>query len=365
MRPVVIASLVAWAHLLLGTCAEAKQPPRAPNVRHVDVLSDPYTIDRIYKSMAGPEGVQQVRLWPGDAPELLWLTGYRVTVVGPDGEAPVSQEFMCHNNLDYQPQVHARLFGQPPMSTTRLFTLSQGQFAVELPRGFGVPVMSTEPLVLSTQVLNHNRKDINIQVRHKVSIDFIRDKELTEPIKPLFPAVAFVVALVNGKDGNFGTEDATDVQKHASCLPGIQAPNVKNNQAFFTDGHGRVVTGHWVIKGGHEERHTLVTSMMRVPYDTRIHFIGVHLHPFAESLELRDLTAGKSVFRSRARNPTTGIGLSHVDTFSSREGIPIHAGHEYELVSVYDNRSVDEQDAMASMFFYLEDKRFQKPALAN
>jgi hypothetical protein len=32
-------------------------------------------------------------------------------------------------------------------------------------------------------------------------------------------------------------------------------------------------------------------------------------------------------------------------------------------VSVYDNRSAGEQDAMATMFFYLLDKSFKKPAL--
>lgn len=362
LRPLATTAFTLWLLVPPATPGEAAEP-RAANVHHVEVLSEPYTIDRIYKSMAGPEGVQQIRLSSGDVPELLWITGYRVTVVGADGQAAVSQEFMCHNNLDFAPAVHARLFDHATLATSRLFTLSQGQFATELPKGFGLPVMSNEPLVLTTQVLNHNHPDINIQVRHKVSIDFVRDKELTEPMRALFPTYGFVVALVAGKDGNFGTDDATETQKHASCLPGVQAPNVKNNQAFYDDGHGRTVTGHWVVKPGHEERHTLVTSMMRVPYDTRIHFIGVHLHPFARSLELRDLNTGKTVFRSHARNPATGIGLDHVETFASREGLPVYKDHEYELVSVYENGSGLEQDAMATMFFYLEDKMFQKPQL--
>ncbi len=355
-----------WMLLMLGAPGIAARPlPTAAHVRHVEILSPPYTIDRIYKSMAGPQSLQLVQLWPSDPPELLWITSYRVEVVGADGTSPVSQEFMCHNNLDYDPATHSRLFGEPT-TTTRLFTLSQGQFAAELPQGFGLPVMSNERLVLTTQVLNHNRKDINLQVRHKVTIDFIRDKELTGTIQPLFPAFGMVVALLDGKDGNFGTDQATDLQKHSSCLPGIQAPDIKaENQAIFGDGHGRKVTGHWVVKHGHEERHTLITSMMRLPYDTKIHFIGAHLHPFAHSLELRDLTAGKSLFRSRARGPAHGIGLSNVDTYSSREGIPVYKGHEYEVVSVYDNASETNQDAMATLFFYLEDKAFKKPALAD
>jgi len=364
---VILAAATLVGIVLGDTSARAADDLRAgSNVRHVDILSEPYTIDRIYKSMLGPQSVQVVGLWPADPPELLWITGYRVVVVGDDGQSPVSQEFMCHNNLDYNPLVHGQLFGAPPNSySTRLFTLSQGQFAVDLPRGFGLPVMSNERLVLSTQVLNHNHKDINIRVRHKVSIDFVRDKELTEPMRALFPAFGMVAALLDGKDGVFGTDAATDLQKHASCLPGVQAPNTGPAQSFPTDGHGRTVTGHWVVKRGHEERHTLITSMLRLPYDTRIHFIGAHLHPFAQSLEVRDLTAGKTLFRSRTRRPTKGIGLSHVDAYSSGEGIPVYKDHEYELVSIYDNDSPNDQDAMATLFFYLEDKRFKKPALAQ
>lgn len=60
---------------------------------------------------------------------------------------------------------------------------------------------------------------------------------------------------------------------------------------------------------------------MQILYETRIHYIAVHLHPFAESLELRDLTTGESLFTSSARNYEDRIGLAHVDYFSSSEGI--------------------------------------------
>ena len=364
-RTAVLAGAIALALALPRLAAAAPAAGADPHTRHAEILSEPYTIDRIYKSMAGPESQKVISIWQPEPPELLWITGYRVVVVGADGKAPVSQEFMCHNNLDLHPVVHSKLFDAPMLFSPRLFTLSQGEFAIDLPRGFGLPVMSNEPLYLSTQVLNHNRKDINIQVRHKVTIDFVRDKELTAPLRPLFPAAGFVVALLEGKDGNFGMSHPEGVQGHASCLPGLQAPDSKYSNVVFTDSDGRKATGHWVVKQGHEERHTLITPMMRLPYDTMLHFVGVHLHPFATSLELRDLTDGKTVFKSRARGPKQGIGLAHVDAFASQEGIPVYKSHDYELVSVYDNTSPTEQDAMATMFFYLEDKGFKKPAVAQ
>ena len=87
----------------------------------------------------------------------------------------------------------------------------------------------------------------------------------------------------------------------------------------------------------------------------------MHLHPFAESLTLRDLTTGRDVFRAETRSPDGRIGLERVEHFSSRKGIPIYKRHQYELVSVYDNTSGKVQDSMAVMFLYMLDKAFRKP----
>ena len=63
-------------------------------------LSDPFKIDKIYKSMEGPFAQVLTTLIDQEEPELLWIVGYKTEVVGEDGESPVNQEFMCHNNLD-------------------------------------------------------------------------------------------------------------------------------------------------------------------------------------------------------------------------------------------------------------------------
>ena len=118
------------------------------------------------------------------------------------------------------------------------------------------------------------------------------------------------------------------------------------------------------MKPGREVNQTLVTKILELPYDTTIHYIAVHLHPFAESLELRDLTAGQVVFKSSTRQFPDRIGLAHVDSFSSVEGIPIYKDHEYELVSVYQNVTDKDQDSMAVMNLYMLDKDFVAPTLA-
>lgn len=327
------------------------------------VLSKVYTVDRKYRSMTGPSSGQEVRLLDTEAPELLWITGYRAVMVGPDGESPRAQDFMCHSNLDIDVERHETLTGRNPAFSPRLFTLSQGQLSIRFPAGFGIPVLSSETLDLTTQVLNLNLEGQSAQVRHRVSVDFVRDREVSGPMQALFPVAGYGLALLEGDGAYFGV-DRPDAEEHGpGCLVGANASDHE-----YTDGLGRTFTGHWVVPPGREVNRTLVTRLMRLPYDTRIHYIAVHLHPFAESLELRDLTAGKTLFKSAARNFADRIGLAHVDALSSEEGIEVFADHEYELVSVYDNTTSEPQDSMAVMYIYLRDLEFDPrrvPGLAD
>ena len=93
----------------------------------------------------------------GSPSELLWVTGYRAVLVGPDGESAASQEFMCHSNLDIDMERHRDLFQWKKQVSTRLFTLSQGQFDITFPAGFGLPIFSDEVFSLNTQVLKSGR----------------------------------------------------------------------------------------------------------------------------------------------------------------------------------------------------------------
>ncbi|MEM7585663.1 MAG: hypothetical protein AAF560_19900, partial [Acidobacteriota bacterium] len=153
--------------------------------------------------------------------------------------------------------------------------------------------------------------------------------------------------------GHFGESQPEEELHGPGCLVGRNASDHE-----YADQLGRKFSGHWVVPPGREVNHTLVTHLMNVPYDTTIHYIAVHLHPFAESLELKDLTTGESLFRSEAENFEDRIGLSHVDALSSVEGIPVFADHEYEMVSVYNNTTSEDQDSMAVMYMYLRDKEF-------
>jgi hypothetical protein len=151
----------------------------------------------------------------------------------------------------------------------------------------------------------------------------------------------------------------------ASCLIGSRAPNATASSADYVDPQGRKMTGHWIVPPGHQVNRSDVTWFMNLPFDTRLHYAAVHLHPFAQELILRDTTTNSDFFRAKATNPMSGIGLSRVDRFISVEGLLLYKSHKYEIVSVYDNPTNENADSMASIFLGLDDVEFVRPTAAQ
>jgi hypothetical protein len=325
------------------------------------ILSPVYHVDKIYKSMKGPSSVNNIT-FPGVAEdELIWITGFKAVMVGEDGNTPVSQEFMCHSNLDIDIKKHKKIVGWDKTRTSsRLFTLSQGQYEIDFPEGFGIPLIGKEKLKLVTQVLNLNDRENEHYVRHKITVKYVRESDATEPLKPLVQTGAVGVKLLKGEDGYFGIKETDENLHGSSCLPGETA-----TRHSYKDRFGRVFTGHWVVEPGREENHTNVTKFINIPYDTTIHYIAVHLHPFAESLKFVDLTTGKTLFHSKVRAPEDRIGINHVEYFESTEGLPVYKDHQYQLISVYNNTSEEPQDSMAVMYLYILDKEFNRDLVVS
>jgi len=126
------------------------------------------------------------------------------------------------------------------------------------------------------------------------------------------------------------------------------------------DKYGREFSGFWVVPSGRHIYRTLVTRWLNIPFDTRAHYISAHVHPFAESIALRDLYTGEIVFESSIKNKTNEIGLVQVSSLSSKEGVLLYKDREYELISVYNNTSGKYIGVMAVLFLYLQDKEIQK-----
>ena len=71
--------------------------------------------------------------------------------------------------------------------------------------------------------------------------------------------------------------------------------------------------------------------------------------------------ANETVWRGNQKTRSDRRGLEWIDYYSSEEGLTLRQGHEYALVSRYENPTQESSDAMASMFLYYHDEKFQKP----
>jgi cyclophilin family peptidyl-prolyl cis-trans isomerase len=151
----------------------------------------------------------------------------------------------------------------------------------------------------------------------------------------------------------------------ASCLVGQRAPNAAGMASDYVDPKGHHMTGHWVVPPGKQVNSSDATWFMNLPYDSKLHYAAVHLHPFAQSLTLRDATAGADLFKAQTVNPKNRVGLDRVDAFVSMEGVPMYKDHKYELISVYNNPTKQNADSMASMFLALDDPEFAAPTSAE
>jgi len=351
---------VAVAFLMMASAAVAAEK---------QFLSNVYTIDRKYRSMEGPSSVKTVYLGSQTQPELLWITGIRTEMVTEDGVTPQLPELMCHVNIDLDADRHQALFDLPRAVASRLMTLSQGMLSSKLPAGYGFPIASNEPLLLFTQVLNLNiEHPNNLKVRHRVTVDYVRDADLKEPMKPLFNLGASgMVELGNNPLALTSMMPAASSEEHhgATCLIGQRAPQAAASSADYVNPKGKHMTGHWIVPPGRQVNASDITWFLRLPFDTKLRYAAIHLHPFAESLSIRDVTTGQTVLVSHATNPAKGIGLTHVETINSPEGMPFYKDHEYELISVYNNTTKQNADSMASVFLGLDDHEFVKPAAAQ
>jgi hypothetical protein len=227
---------------------------------------------------------------------------------------------------------------------------------VEFPQGFGIPAMSNERFSQNTQVLNLNPIDEPRTVQYKTTVGYVRESDAKGRIRPLYQKGLQGMKVIQGRDGYVGLENGDPRIHGESC--GVGEP--VDRSAARRDGVGRIVTAHWVVEPGKEENHTYSTTRLGLKRDTTAHYVAAHLHPFAESLELRDLTTGETVFIAKATNSADRIGLEFVDSLSSEEGIPLYKDHEYTLISIYNNRSDEKQDAMATLFIYMLDRDFEE-----
>lgn len=311
----------------------------------ISMFSPTLVIDNIYKSMEGPKAVTSFQL-DYTKENLVWITSFETKAVSTNEIDQLSNDYVCHTNIDFYDGEHYsrwnlndRIGEQYP----RLTSMSNGIEAYKFPEGFGFPVFTNENLFVATQILNHNIKGDAFTVKHDVTLGF---KPNSPAMKPLMSRTVFVMLPYDDEKPYQGpTENNPNM-----CLP------VETKNHSYVDEKGHHLSGHWVIFPGKARVRYNITHQLKLKDSTSMHQIAVHVHPFAETLEFRDITIDSTLFTSNAENYKDKIGLKKVSYFSSVEGIMLYPDHEYELVLNTNNTTEVNQDMMASMFVFLYDK---------
>lgn len=204
--------------------------------RTYKMISPAFLIDGIYTSMEGPKSSNFVQLSQDST--LLWLTGFHVRALDAKTKQPVSNDFICHTNVDFNDvryysnfHLEKRIGSQYP----RMTSLSHGMENFTFPKGYGVPMKGNDLLNVTTQSLNHNIRNINQQVKHEVAIDYSQT-----PMKPLMARTVFIMLPY---DKNDPFKEPTDPASN-QCIP------VETKNHSYDDGSGNKLSGHWVIPTG-------------------------------------------------------------------------------------------------------------------
>jgi hypothetical protein len=344
--------------------------PSGP-VRVKKVVTESYVLDKKYASMAGPSSTMDVRLLDTPEPEILWITGIEGRIVDADDVGKeMPPELICHANVDIDARRHRLMLGfhndLSPKFNARYFTLAQGQTSIQFPDGFGMPVRSDESLALWTQVLNPYDKFIGAHIKQEITFTFIRDSERTAPITPLrFTAVQARVALddvpayysLASHEDRFmpitgaAVEGFPQVQQGEAAADGAMTDE-EGHRHTMVDGLGRKYAAHYIVPPGRNENRTVINSLMGLNSDLRIHYVSAHLHPYATSIEIRDMTTGDSVFQADVESSADGKALTKIHNYVSEEPITLRADHDYELISIYENTSEQDVTAMSVLHFY-------------
>ena len=371
----VLLTFVATAFCAVGlwTRAAHDSSPAKTTVESVTVLSTNYVLDKIYPSMSGPAASPpDVVLLPGQPRQLVWLTGLDVDVLDAKSGEKISPEFFCHANLTFDPGrsnpfQHNAQFGNTTQMDWRFFTLAPGRLTVQLPRGFGVPLYSNTALDFFSMSLNQTVTDRTVNVRFRGKIDFVRNSSLETPMKALFRRALYVYVPI----GEVGTaESAADplqsghpTHPGAACGEFTPPPGVSASAGGILPQFGPDKTIHWLIPPGEHEYRTLVSPQLVFKEPTTLHYATAHLHPFAETLSLYDLTDGRQIISFSAESFADRLGIARIDEYSSSDGIKIDPEHSYELRARYRNTTAKAIDAMAILYLYLRANEFQSPAL--
>jgi hypothetical protein len=233
-------------------------------------------------------------------PETVWIIAYETDIYDASGRTP-RENFLCHTFLGNQ-RVDQQKGHDGHVISSEMRVVFSDAFtrSMRLPEGFGIRLLP-EDEALWSPMFNNRTPDV-ARLGMRAVVHFIRDVDLKKPLRPIY-----------------------------SVLEAVQTPHL-----FF------------VPPGRHQKEATFTLD-----FNGRIHFMGAHIHPYSESIEVLNVARNERVWIGRSKTDAEGQ-TAGMDVYSSSEGYPVRAGETYMVRSTYNNPKPDHIDAMAGVFIFYE-----------
>jgi hypothetical protein len=235
-------------------------------------------------------------------PEPVWIIAYETDIYDASGHTPV-ENFLCHTFLGNQ-RVEQQKGHDGHVISSEMRVVFSDAFtrSMRLPEGFGIR-LSPEDDALWSPMFNNRTSEV-ARLGMRAVVHFIREADLRKSLEPIY-----------------------------SILEAVQTPHL-----FF------------VPPGRHQKEATF-----RLDFNGKIHFMGAHIHPYSESIEILNVSRNELVWKGRSKTDEKGE-TAGMEIYSSSEGYPVRAGETYTVRSTYNNPKQDHIDAMAGVFiFYSRD----------
>jgi len=220
----------------------------------------------------------------------MWLVGYHTRIVDGSGNQ-LAREFQCHTFIGTSmPQHHSH------EKVAGIF--SDGYTpTVDLPAGFGIFFKAGEKIIWNPMF--NNRDPENATAAMRIELNVIRARNLPQGLRPLLTTFRTI----------------------------------------------RGTTDLYLVPPGRDVRET----SFELPFASKIHVIGTHIHPYGVSIELINSTRNQSVWKAVGSKDQSGK-LTAMPVYINSDGYGIDKGDRFKLVAVYENPTLHNVDAMAGIF---------------
>lgn len=318
--------------LLLFVCG-CEKPPQGPETSFS--TSEPQEISTRIAPGAGPViGWEDLLL--ESYPEPVWITGVEVRVVDENG-GELSQSLLDLLTVGWTyPDEHAKRFYPDYQAADVFFRLAAPADKIDLPAGYGIPLWSNEPLALRVRWRNTDLYQKKSQAAAQVTLHFVRDRALTEPLTAVVPGDLFLPSpLVGRQQYNFTGDWETS--------PGPPQGTPLNSEVF-QDGYQQSFTEEWTVREEQPQVSFRVTNLRPFLPPGRMVFQTAYGFPPWQDLTLKQ---GSREIRLRPKEPAAAVEMD----LSEEEEI---------VVLVSQDTRARSQSNLVRLLLYFTDPEFQR-----